>query len=176
MKQLLIMRHAKAEPPEYHADDLSRPLAGKGERHAPVMGAVLDRADLVPEHILTSPAIRARRTAELAAAACGASRRVEVMDGIYDASVETLMELLRGVEEPASRVMLVGHNPGLEGLVWNLCEAPPAGVPWSGLRLPTGAVVLVEVAVDLWERIEPGCGRIEWSLPPKLAVAINSKL
>jgi phosphohistidine phosphatase len=175
VKQLLIMRHAKAQADSEDGSDRSRPLAPRGERNAAAMGRCLHRADLDPQLILSSPALRARQTAQLVAEQTGHPGEVELHESIYEASADALMSVLRAVPEPAARVLLVGHNPSLERLVWSLCRASHS-VPWAGLRLPTGTVVLVELGLDLWPRLEPGAGRIEWSLTPRLVLAINPKL
>jgi phosphohistidine phosphatase len=176
LKQLLVMRHAKAERPEAELDDRNRLLAPRGDKSARAMGKVLRRAEAVPERILSSPALRARHTAELVATTCRLERNVELSEEIYDATAEALVSVVRSMAEPAARVLLVGHNPGMEHLVWSLCGAPPADPAWAGLRLATGAIALVELDVDRWSHTQPGCGHIEWSLPPALALAIDAEL
>src|SRR5688500_16614420 len=106
MKQLLILRHAKAEPDSEDGSDLSRILAPRGERQAPVMGRCLALTRLVPGRVLSSPAARAQRTAELAARASGFKGELEIVEKIYGGSAEGLLQVLREVEEPAERVLV----------------------------------------------------------------------
>jgi phosphohistidine phosphatase len=175
MKQLLLMRHAKAERPE-GVDDRDRALAPRGERSAAAMGRVLKRSEQVPDAIFTSPATRARRTAELVAERCRFGGAIEEHEAVYDASVEALLDVLRSTPDSVGRLLLVGHNPGLEGLIWTLCQAPPPGVPWAGARLATGALAQLELAADVWERVVLGCGQLVSLLPPRLALAIHPDL
>lgn len=132
---LLILRHAKSAWES--ATDFDRPLAPRGERDAPRMGRwILDRG-LVPDRILSSPARRARQTARLVAEAVGFDRlEVEFDDRIYGAGVEELLEILGGIE--GGRVLLVGHNPGLELLVDRL--AGSRAVRDGGKFFPTAAL------------------------------------
>lgn len=172
VKQLLVMRHAKAERPEGVADR-DRPLAPRGVRSSEAMGRILRVVDLEPEAILSSPALRARSTAELAVRGAQSQTGIELVEAIYDGSAEALLGVVRAVPEPVARMLLVGHNPGLELLTWMLCEGPGVRMPRAGVRLATGTVALVELGVDAWARVAPGCGQLEWILPPRVALAIR---
>jgi phosphohistidine phosphatase len=113
---LVVLRHGKSdwsggEP------DLDRPLADRGRRQAPRAGrwlaARLPRIDLA----VVSPAARARATWELVAAELDPPPEVTVDERVYAASGDALMRLVRAWPDDLQRVVLVGHNPGLEDLV-----------------------------------------------------------
>ncbi len=175
MKELLVLRHAKSRRTPYDADDVTRPLNKRGERSAPAMGRILARAGLVPDLIISSPASRAFRTAELAAEAMGYTGEVRVEGRFYFESIESVFRALRGLSDSVGRLLIVGHNPTFEELVWRfVCDNPAVG--GAGLRLPTACLVLVNLFVDRWSQASPGCGQIEWSMPPRLALKIAPDL
>lgn len=152
---LLILRHAKAEARAASGRDFDRKLSPRGREQCRSIAGEFDRARLPePHRILVSPAARARETAALVLDA-PAAERIEYHETIWEASPGDLAALLGDHREYDHTLMLVGHNPGLEGLVsWLLAgERPPTGlktatVAW--LRLPDaapepGAAELVDV-------------------------------
>src|SRR5688500_18990110 len=95
MKTLLMLRHAKAEPPDEGMSDRDRPLAPRGEKEAPQLGYWLRDQELMPAAILASSAARAKATAELVAAACAFPGEVRYYDQLYMALPETYVEVLQ---------------------------------------------------------------------------------
>jgi phosphohistidine phosphatase len=130
MKRLTLVRHAKSSWKNAALADSDRPLSGRGKQDAPRMGAFLASQGIVPDIILASPARRARKTAQLLAAAIpAAAGRILLDPALYEASAEALLERVRALDETWQHVMLVGHNPGLPdtfpspGIVCPLCAA-----------------------------------------------------
>lgn len=117
MKELLVVRHAKSSWNNAHMTDHERPLNGRGKAEAPLMGRLLAREELVPDLIISSTAERALTTAELVALAAGYEERIEVTRQFYHADPEDYVEVLAAVGDGYGRVMVVGHNPGMEELV-----------------------------------------------------------
>ena len=64
MKTLLLMRHAKSSWKDSDLKDFDRPLNKKGKKTAPLMGHMIADQELVPDRIISSPAVRARQTVE----------------------------------------------------------------------------------------------------------------
>lgn len=149
MKTLLILRHAKAEPPDENMTDHARPLAKRGHKDAPRIGAWLVEQGLMPDAILSSDALRARTTAKLVADACRFSGELQLFASLYMAMPETYLEVVAAAAEEAARVLVVGHNPTLDDLLFLLTGShdgfPTAGLAvveldvasWSEVRLPT---------------------------------------
>ena len=112
--------------------DYDRPLAKRGQKAAPLIGAAIARLDLKPDLILCSGAARTRETLALVLPPLGAPPpEVIYDDAIYMATPATLMALLRkppGAKTP-KRVMIVGHNPGLEELSEELVGGGARGRP-----------------------------------------------
>lgn len=134
MKQLLVMRHGKSDWSS-GAIDHDRPLTGRGERSARLMGRVLTRAGLAPDTILTSSATRALRTAELAADAGGWDVDITATRDLYDAWHGTVLEALAETADEVDRLMVVGHQPTWGALVEELTGGAVA------MRTATVAVV-----------------------------------
>lgn len=158
-RQLLILRHAKSDWETGALTDYDRPLASRGNRDAPRIGAWLHRQGLVPDHIVSSPAKRAGQTAIHVAKAVGLSKGAIVWDeDVYAASAGNLLGVLSRCPEKARRVLLVGHNPGLEDLLRFLCgtgvQTPP-----DGKLLPTAALAQLEMPKD-WRRLVAGCAKL----------------
>lgn len=141
MRELILLRHAHAEPAAPGQADLDRPLSAEGLAEAEAAGRWLAEQNLVPDCVLCSPARRARETLEAVLGSIGyVEQRVE--ESIYDATSGTLIALADAhVEVP--RLMLVGHNPGFEQLAALLHSGqsgdyrgmPPAGVAVLGVPL-----------------------------------------
>ncbi|MDF3983550.1 histidine phosphatase family protein [Luteibacter sp. PPL201] len=133
MRELILLRHAEATPHGKDGkDDRERPLTDHGRREAQAAGEWLSSHKVTVDRVLCSPSARTRETAELA---LGAGVTPTIEDGIYDATVGDLYDLLDRHGD-VDRVLLVGHNPGLEQLVAFLVEGrsedyrgmPPAGM------------------------------------------------
>jgi phosphohistidine phosphatase SixA len=144
-REIILVRHAHAEPAASGQDDLARVLSLRGEAEADAAGAWLKQHGASPQRVLCSPATRARETCERVLAAIGyADVRSDAR--IYEATPGTLIRIL-DEHADASPLLLVGHNPGFESLVALLTEGasdsgrgiPPAGVVWLGI--PPGAAI-----------------------------------
>lgn len=132
MHELILLRHAEATPHGKDGkDDRERPLTEHGRKEARAAGKWLASHSVSYDRVLCSPAERTKETADLA---LGQVKPLYV-DEIYDATVGTLYDLL-DKHADAERVVLVGHNPGIEQLVAFLVEGrsedyrgmPPAGM------------------------------------------------
>lgn len=139
VREIILVRHAHAEPAAAGQDDIARVLTVRGEAEADSAGAWLKRHAAAPARVLCSPAARARETCERVLKVIGyADVREDAR--IYEATPATLIRVL-DEHADAHPLMLVGHNPGLENLVALLTEGasdsgrgiPPAGVVWLGL-------------------------------------------
>src|SRR5579859_1853907 len=94
-RTLALLRHAKSAWPD--VADHERPLARRGQRDAPVMGAWLRDAGLVPDRVLCSTARRARETWQLAQAGLGAEPPAQFERGVYEADADGLLALIHRV-------------------------------------------------------------------------------
>lgn len=148
MKQLLLLRHAKSSWTDDTTPDFARPLAPRGERDAPAMGERLANLGIAVAHIVSSPALRARRTAELVAAALGyAADDIQLVPELYLAVPRTILDVIARQIDTLDSLLVVGHNPGLTELANGL-------LPELDLDdLPTAAVVAVRCDTPHWARV-----------------------
>ena len=143
MRELILLRHAHSEPPAVGLPDDERPLSPEGQAAAEAVGRWLLEHGKVPDCVLCSPARRTRETLEAVLGVVGyVDQRLE--PSIYEATPGALIDLVDR-HAGVGRLMVVGHNPGLEQLV-ALMESgqtgdyrgmPPAGV--AVLTLPPNA-------------------------------------
>jgi phosphohistidine phosphatase len=174
MKTLLILRHAKSDWDDPGLADFDRPLTRRGRRDAPGMGKVLALFDSVPDRIISSPALRARQTAELVAEACGYRTSIFWEDSFYGGGSEDLIRFLRSLPNSVERPLLIGHNPVLEETVSILLHPP--GPDWSEssvIRIPTAGLACLELDIMEWGELEPGDAVLCWFLIPQLVKAIQ---
>ncbi|MFG1697057.1 SixA phosphatase family protein [Nonomuraea sp. NPDC049309] len=146
MRTLIVLRHAQAAHVPGLADR-ERPLTDRGERDAERAGEEIRAAGFVPDVVLCSPAVRTRRTAELAFPGV----EVGYERDIYEAYPDELLELVRRCDPEAATVVLCGHNPGVHELALGLAGGDYGFGPGSF------AAIAVE---SPWEELSPGEGRL----------------
>jgi phosphohistidine phosphatase len=146
MKTLLLLRHAKSSWKHPEMADHDRPLNKRGKQAAPLMGELLQNEDLIPDFILCSSAVRAHRTALLVAKACGYKGEIKLTRELYLAEPEDYVEVLRQVDEKHARVLVVGHNPGLESLIEALTG--------EAIAMPTASLAYLELSLQRWRDLD----------------------
>lgn len=158
MKELLLLRHGKSDW-SAGTDDYHRPLKNRGKRGAQRIGAWLWKQDLVPDHIISSPATRARETAYKASKSMGLGvANVQLDKRLYLPSTDELLQVLRACPKTAQRVMLVGHNPSLEDLLTQLVS-DAVEIPGDGKLLPTATLARLGLECG-WDAITANCARL----------------
>ena len=144
MKNLILIRHAKSSWDDPSLSDRERPLNNRGKRDAPAMGLLLREKGLLPDHILSSPAKRALKTAKMIAEEIDyPKKRIEVNEDIYEQDINALIELIGKLDDGLKCVYLIGHNPELTDLVNRLTGAGIDNVPTCG-------IVSVEFSLSSW--------------------------
>jgi phosphohistidine phosphatase len=158
-RELLLLRHGKSDW-ETGLDDYHRPLKDRGKRGAQRVGVWLAQQKMLPDLIVTSPAERALVTAQKTCKAMGCGDQgIHEDKRIYAAGLDALIEVLGDCPRDTARVMLVGHNPGLEELlVWLAGEAVPATD--DGKLLPTATLARLQMPAD-WRALQAGCARLD---------------
>jgi phosphohistidine phosphatase len=152
MRKLFVMRHAKSSWDDASLSDFDRPLNDRGKRTAPFMGEFMAKKGLVPDVIISSPAVRARSTTESVVKKMKYSGDVTFDPEIYDAGPNTLLQIVSEISNEHCTAMLVGHNPGLESLIHHLTNIYEP--------MPTGALAVIELPIDDWSEIRGGVGRL----------------
>ncbi|WEK46674.1 MAG: histidine phosphatase family protein [Candidatus Andeanibacterium colombiense] len=161
MKLLGLLRHAKSDWDDLGLRDFDRGLNDRGRRGAALMGAHIRDHGVRWEHVHASPAVRVKRTLE-AAGIDGGSAGVVWEDKAYLASSVTLIDVLAKVEGNPRSVLLAGHNPGLQELIFDL--VPPEGenalFDAAAEKLPTATYAVLELDIDDWADIAPNRGKL----------------
>lgn len=141
-RTLYILRHAKAEN-EDGMRDVERALTKRGRRSATRVGELI--ADRLPDRVLASSSVRTRETVEYFSKAAGYLGPVEYLDALYLGEPSAYMTAVAERGGDAARLMLVGHNPGLEELVTRLTG--------ERVSLPTAALAECELQVTTWSDV-----------------------
>ncbi len=157
-KELLILRHGKSDW-GVDVDDFHRPLKDRGKRGAQRMGVYLWQQNLRPDLIITSPAERALVTAEKCCKAMGMGTGIIRQDAkVYETEPDDLLSVLGSCPPDTQRIMLVGHNPGLESLLVYLAGSR-VSMPDDGKLLPTATLAHLVMPSD-WRQLSEGCGEL----------------
>ena len=143
MKTLLLLRHAKSSWKNVTLEDHDRPLNKRGSREAPQAGEFLRESGLVPDSIVSSSALRAKSTASLVVENCGRQVFVSIDPRIYLADLDTLITVVKNCSSVAQRLLVIGHNPGLEQLVEKLTG--------EYRELPTTALAHISLPISNWD-------------------------
>lgn len=168
MKTLVLLRHGKSSWENAGLRDYDRPLTPRGRGAAELMGEELRRRGFDFDCILSSPARRATETLELFEPAFGKPLVIRFDEDIYAASWRTLLKIVQSAERKANRLLIVGHNPGLQNLAVELC---PSDAPEMARHFPTATVAAVALQVKSWRDVRPGSGSIDLFLKPKDVLA-----
>jgi len=159
MKRLFIIRHAKSSWDDASLSDFERPLNERGEKAASFMGKFMRKNDLEPSVVISSSAVRAKQTAKLARKTAEFSCELRFDGRIYEASPRTLLQVAAETDDAHASAMLVGHNPGMEGLIQLLTG--------ESERMPTAALAVIELNINKWQEIADGCGKLQSICRPK---------
>ena len=158
-RELLILRHGKSDW-DTGTDDFHRPLKDRGKRSAQRIATWLMRHNRVPDYVISSPAERAIETARKACQAMGLGSGDIVTDRrIYLATRQELLKVLAACPSDARRVMLVGHNPGMEDL-FDYLASKRVPTPSDGKLLPTATLARLAMP-DAWQNLVAGCAELQ---------------
>ncbi|QMU78505.1 histidine phosphatase family protein [Streptacidiphilus sp. PB12-B1b] len=158
-RRIIVLRHAKADWPD--VPDHERPLADRGRRDAPAVGHWLAGQGLVPDLALCSTAERTRETWKLVAHELPTRPRTVYEERLYEAVPGRLIEVLQEVPEEVGTVLLVGHNPAVQGLTEVLAGGHEDDTlpRLRATGFPTAAVAVLAVEVP-WKALEPGAAHL----------------
>jgi phosphohistidine phosphatase len=162
MKTLGLWRHAKSDWNDRSLRDFDRPLNERGLKGAAIVGRHIAAQPIYWARIIASPAVRVAQTIEIGAEAAKINPQVRWDRRIYLASSATLIDLLREQQDDPATILMVGHNPGLEDLIFDL--VPDDGS--SPLRdiveekFPTATFAQLEMDIDTWADLEEGSARL----------------
>jgi phosphohistidine phosphatase len=153
---LFLLRHGKADWPDWKDSDDERPLTAEGIREMRAVAAALKRMKVAPDCILSSPLPRALRTAEIFAEEAGlpVEQRAELKPGFDRRKCDVLL-----ASQAGNDVMLVGHEPDFSGLIRSLTG--------GRVKLPKAGAAAIEIDE---ERPAP---RLMWLFPAKMLIRLH---
>lgn len=163
MKRLILVRHAKTEAFTSSSSDFGRRLKNRGHADSILVATELRNKGYYPQVIISSPAVRAMQTAENMAKSFSIPQNdILVAPFIYDG--HTTAGFIDGIVELAKNndtIMVVGHNPDMAMLAMRLTNE-------SFINFPTTATVVISFAINKWHQMEPGKGKLELFVFPKM--------
>ena len=161
MKTLYLARHAKSSWKHPELSDIERPLNKRGKRDAPIIGNLLKEKGVNPDILISSPAVRARKTAATIAGIIDYPKSEILIDeNIYESSSSELINVIQGFDDKYNSIMMFGHNPGFTMLNNYLTESFIDNIPTCG-------VVGIRFNSS-WKKIKGASGKAFFFIYPKL--------
>jgi phosphohistidine phosphatase len=134
-------------------------LNKRGLEAAPLMGAVMKKNNFQPDVIISSPAMRAKQTAESIKDTAQLDAEIEFDERIYEANPQALVKVVSEIDDANDLAMIVGHNPGLESLIKFLTgNLEP---------MPTAALAVIDLEIEKWSGINSSTGNLRILIRPK---------
>jgi len=142
MKTLILMRHAKSSIGEKNQEDWDRPVNKRGRKNALAMAKLLKEKDAVPQVIVASAALRVRQTAELLIEELSFRGDIHYLASLYRGELDAYLTAVQSMPDGVDCLMVIGHNPMLEGLLQLLSGKVES--------LPTASIAYLKVPVEHW--------------------------
>ncbi len=162
MKTIVLVRHAKSSWDNPDWSDFERPLNKRGNRDAPFMAEVIRSKGIVPDFILSSPAVRAKSTALYFAQQLDYdSKNIKFDLGVYEKGMAYVKKILSTFDDNHNIALLFGHNPDITSL-----SSYFTGEYFD--NVPTCGVVCIDFEIDTWAKITNENGKLRFFLFPKL--------
>ena len=161
MKTLLVMRHAKSEWGAASGGDHERVLARRGIKAARKVGRFLNDSGTTPDLVLSSTAVRALTTAELAAESGEWGCEIITSGDLYASGPERVLEVIHEIDNGVDRLLIAGHEPTWSTLVTWL-------IGGDRVRMPTAAVACLDLPHGGWIDLAPATCELRWLITPKM--------
>lgn len=155
------MRHAKSDWSNTGLSDFDRPLNKRGLRAAPLIGEKLKELNISPNLILSSPAKRTKTTAKLFAEANGCFSEIQVIDIFYSGFAIDIISAIKKVDDKINSLMIIGHNPTMEELVFKLNKKT------EKIVFKTATIIIFSVPINKWSEVNEKISEIKLQINPK---------
>jgi phosphohistidine phosphatase len=159
VKTLFLLRHAKSSWKDESLPDFERPLNRRGKHAAERIGRYLKHEAIVPELVLSSPALRARETIERVAKAAKWTPEILFDQRIYEAGGLRLLDVVAQIENERKTALLVGHNPGIEELLMLLTG--------ESKHVPTAGLLKLDLKTSNWATASDKRAKLAWLVKPR---------
>jgi phosphohistidine phosphatase len=162
MKSIYFIRHAKSSWDDPSLRDFDRPLNGRGKKDAPLMGLELAKRSIKPNLIISSPAKRAKITAQVIAKSLAYdTQRILYDEQLYHASMQDYLDILEDVDDVVDRLFIVSHNPGTNCICDRLNGAYLGNIPTTG-------IVAFDADISRWRDLQPETAHKTLFIYPKM--------
>ncbi|MGC1132866.1 MAG: histidine phosphatase family protein [Nitrososphaeraceae archaeon] len=141
------MRHAKSSWKDQDLPDHDRPLNKRGRNDAPRIGKLLKGEDLIPDLIISSTAVRAKKTAKLVAKTCKYKGKIALNHSLYGAEPAVYLKILGGLSDKHITALVVGHSPSVEETVGLITGSPE-------VIMPTCALAQISLPIQKWAELK----------------------
>ncbi len=156
MKKLYLLRHAKSSWENPYLNDFDRPLNKRGENQVLFMKDFISKNNINPKLILCSTSNRTTLTAE----AIFNKKSITYMDNLYHASSEEIMAIIKNVDKQIDSLMIIGHNPGLNELAYELINFEN--------NIQTASLIEIDISLENWKNLHKKYSKfVSYTNPPK---------
>ena len=162
MKTVTLLRHAKSSWDDPVERDFDRPLNAKGRRAAVTIGQHMRTLGLHFDRVVASPAVRVKETIDGIEEGFGEGLEPHYDRRVYLASATGLLEVIHDTPDSADTLLLIGHNPGLEDLVFLLVPDREGDAERDKVeeKYPTAAVAQIQLDITSWKAADPHIGKL----------------
>jgi len=169
MKTLTLLRHAKSGWDDPVARDFDRPLNPRGMKGARTVGAHMRNLGLAFDAVVASPAVRCVDTLDGVWEGYGRTLHPHWDRRIYLASGATLLDVVHDQDDSIARVLMCGHNPGLEDLILMLVPDDSSDALRDEVeeKLPTASFAELQFDVDRWTDAKANTARLTRFVRPR---------
>ncbi len=157
MKKILIMRHAKSDWSDGSIRDYDRSLNKRGKLDAPLIGKEIKKKGFVPDLILSSPALRAKMTAEAVAENSEYNKQIIWNKSFYFGYTEEIIQAIKNTDEAIENLMIFGHNP-----TWTSIAEKLSG---KYLNMKTADLVVIEYDGKWKDLKDNSCKLVDYISP-----------
>ena len=161
MLTLLVLRHAKPENTAASGRDHDRPLSDRGKQDAALIGRYLSAIDSRPDSVITSSALRARSTVDIAAESGAWRCPIQATDTFYDTAAGVALEKVQAQPADTKILLISGHEPAWSALVSFL-------IGGGSMHFPAGGLACVEFHAQHWRDVQPSRGQLAWLITPRV--------
>ena len=160
MKSVILLRHGKSDWNAPFTNDHERPLALRGIKAVKKMGKYFSKNEKSPEILISSTALRAKETIELAKKSGKWSSQLIYNSKIYGGSPKIILEIIQQIDEKFNSVCLIGHEPNFSSFISKSTNG-------EFYRFPTAAMAYINFEIECWKDIRFGNGTLKWLARPK---------
>jgi len=160
MKTIILFRHGKSDWNKIYGLDHDRPIAKRGINAAKLMGIYLREKKNIPDCVISSTALRAKSTAQLAIDSGDWNQELTLEKKLYGASPETIFEIIREQNNVYKSICLVGHEPSMSSFIYKYTNA-------SYLRFPTATMARIDFETNDWKYLDKSLVTLCWIKRPK---------